>query len=252
MTAPILELRGVTSGYGEKTVVRNLSLTLPAAGSLAVLGPNGAGKTTFLKTASGLIKPTAGQILLDGKDVTKASTSSRVKAGLCHIPDPRGIFPSLTVKENLILQAPRGGASDAIAKAAAAFPRLGQRLSQISGTMSGGEQQMLAVARSYIQNPKVVLLDEVSMGLAPNLVDEIFVFLAGLKAEGVALVVVEQFVHRALKIADDVVVVARGSIRLSGRSDSFGEEEIFAAYAGTAAGEGRGRSDAVKGGSVHV
>jgi branched-chain amino acid transport system ATP-binding protein len=207
-----------------------------------VLGPNGAGKTTFLKTASGLIRPTAGQILLDGKDVTKTSTSNRVKAGLCHIPDPRGIFPSLTVKENLILQAPRGGASDAIAKATSAFPRLGQRLTQISGTMSGGEQQMLAVARSYIQHPKVVLLDEVSMGLAPNLVDEIFVFLAGLKAEGVALVVVEQFVHRALRIADNVVVIARGSIRLSGRSNSFSEEEIFAAYAGTT----------LKGGTVHV
>ncbi len=234
MSEPILELRGVTSGYGEKTVVRNLSVTVPAGGSLAVLGPNGAGKTTFLKTCSGLIRPTAGQILLDGKDVTKASTHARVKAGLCHIPDPRGIFPSLTVKENLILQAPRGGAADAIAKAAAAFPRLGQRLAQTAGTMSGGEQQMLAVARSYIQCPKVVLLDEVSMGLAPNLVDEIFTFLETLKDTGVALIVVEQFVHRALALADSVVVIARGTIRLSGRSDSFGEDEIFSAYAGTA------------------
>ncbi|MGQ0629721.1 MAG: ABC transporter ATP-binding protein [Sporichthyaceae bacterium] len=229
---PILELRGVTSGYGEKTVVRNLSLTLPPGGSLAVLGPNGAGKTTFLKTCSGLLKPTAGQILLAGKDVTRTSTHARVKAGLCHIPDPRGIFPSLTVKENLILQAPRGGAGKAIEAAAAAFPRLGQRLTQTAGTMSGGEQQMLAVARSYIQNPKVVLLDEVSMGLAPNLVEEIFTFLATLKEAGVALIVVEQFVHRALALADEVVVIARGTIRLAGPSDSFGEDEIFAAYAG--------------------
>ena len=253
MSTAALELRGVTSGYGEKTVVRNLSLTLPAAGSLAVLGPNGAGKTTFLKTCSGLIRPTGGQILLAGRDVTKTSTSSRVKAGLCHIPDPRGIFPSLTVKENLILQAPRGGASEAIDKAAKAFPRLGQRLAQISGTMSGGEQQMLAVARSYIQNPKVVLLDEVSMGLAPNLVDEIFTFLATLKSEGVGLIVVEQFVHRAMRLCDDVVVIARGSIRLSGRSDSVSEDDIFAAYAGTT-GEGRSRSDTgtAKGGTVHV
>jgi branched-chain amino acid transport system ATP-binding protein len=104
--------------------------------------------------------------------------------------------------------------------------------------MSGGEQQMLAVARSYIQRPKVVLLDEVSMGLAPNLFDEIFTFLAGLKAEGVALIIVEQFVHRALALADSVVVVARGSIRLAGRSDEFDEGEIFAAYAGTSAKEG--------------
>ncbi len=233
-TRPILELGGVTSGYGEKTVVRNLSLTLPAGGSLAVLGPNGAGKTTFLKTCSGLLKATSGQVLIDGQDVTRKSTHDRVKAGLCHIPDPRGIFPSLTVKENLILQAPRGGASAAIEKAAGAFPRLGQRLTQTAGTMSGGEQQMLAVARSYIQNPKVVLLDEVSMGLAPNLVDEIFTFLATLKDTGVALIVVEQFVHRALALSDSVVVIARGTIRLSGRSDEFGEDEIFNAYAGTA------------------
>jgi branched-chain amino acid transport system ATP-binding protein len=231
---PILELRGVTSGYGEKTVVRNLSLTLPAGGSLAVLGPNGAGKTTFLKTCSGLLKATSGQVLIDGQDVTRKSTHDRVKAGLCHIPDPRGIFPSLTVKENLILQAPRGGASAAIEKAAGAFPRLGQRLTQTAGTMSGGEQQMLAVARSYIQNPKVVLLDEVSMGLAPNLVDEIFEFLTTLKETGVALIVVEQFVHRALALSDSVVVIARGTIRLSGRSDEFGEDAIFNAYAGTA------------------
>jgi branched-chain amino acid transport system ATP-binding protein len=228
----LLELRGVSSGYGEKTVVRNLSLSLPAGGSLAVLGPNGAGKTTFLKTCSGLIRPTGGQIVLDGQDVTRRSTHERVRAGLCHIPDPRGIFPSLTVKENLTLQAPRRGAAEAIAKAAAAFPRLGQRLHQTAGTMSGGEQQMLAVARSYIQNPKVVLLDEVSMGLAPNLVDEIFVFLATLKDAGVALVVVEQFVHRALALADDVVVMARGSIRLAGASGSLDEDQIFAAYAG--------------------
>ena len=142
----ILEARGVTSGYGEKTVVRNVSLTLPAGGTLAILGPNGAGKTTFLKTCSGLIRPTSGQIVIGGRDVTRRSTHERVKAGLCHIPDPRGIFPSLTVKENLILQAPRGKSADAVARAAMAFPRLGQRLNQTAGTMSGGEQQMLAVA----------------------------------------------------------------------------------------------------------
>ena len=125
----ILEARGVTSGYGEKTVVRNLSLTLPAGSSMAILGPNGAGNTTFLKTCSGLLKATSGQILIDGKDVTKRSTHDRVKAGLCHIPDPRGIFPSLTVKENLILQAPRGGASDAIRGAGERPERL-QRAAQ--------------------------------------------------------------------------------------------------------------------------
>src|SRR5262249_13583954 len=131
----------------------------------------------------------------------------------------------------------------AIDKAAAAFPRLGQRLSQTAGTMSGGEQQMLAVARSYIQHPKVVLLDEVSMGLAPNLVDEIFTFLATLNSEGVDLVIAQPSVHCAPSAAASVVVMTRGSIRLSGRSDEFGPEEIFAAYAGTTA---------VLEGTVHV
>ena len=230
--APVLQVVGIDAGYGEKTVLRNVSLQVPPGGTLAILGPNGAGKTTVLKACSGLIKPTRGQVLVSGVDVTSTGPSRRVSRGLCHIPDPRGIFPGLSVRENLLLQAPRGGTDAAVDKATSAFPRLGQRLTQLAGTMSGGEQQMLAVARAYVQSPQVVLLDEVSMGLAPKLVDEIFTFLAGLKDEGVALVVVEQFVHRALDLADEVVVLARGTVQLTGASGDFDEETLFAAYAG--------------------
>jgi branched-chain amino acid transport system ATP-binding protein len=230
-TAPVLALSHVTAGYGEKTVVRDVSLSVTAGASLAVLGPNGAGKTTLLKACSGLLKPSSGGVLLDGADVTRLEPNARAKRGLCHIPDPRGIFPGLTVKENLVLQA-HGSVDEALEKATHAFPRLGQRITQLAGTMSGGEQQMLAVARAYVQHPRVVLLDEVSMGLAPKLVDEIFDFLGQLKQEGVALVVVEQFVHRALALVDDVVVLARGRVQLTGPSHSFDEETLFAAYAG--------------------
>ena len=177
---PVLELRDIDAGYGEATVLRGVSMAVPASGALAVLGANGAGKTTLLRVASGLLAPRAGRVLLDGVDVTRRRTGERVRRGLCHIPDPRGIFPSLTVRENLLLQAPSGAAAGSIDVAVETFPRLGQRLGQTAGTLSGGEQQMLALARAYVRRPRVVLLDEVSMGLAPNLVDEIYAFLARL------------------------------------------------------------------------
>ena len=233
----VLELRDVWAGYGETTVLRGVDITVPRSSVVAVLGPNGAGKSTLLRAASGLIKVRRGSLHVDGDDVTGASPSGLVKRGLCHIPDPRGIFKSLSVQENLTLQAPRGRAKDSIAKAVDAFPRLGERLNQRAGTMSGGEQQMLAVARAYVQDPTVVLLDEVSTGLAPVIVDEIFVFLEKIAAKGTALLLVEQFVHRALAIAEQVYVLDRGVIRLSGRASELTEEQIFHSYAGVAAAE---------------
>jgi branched-chain amino acid transport system ATP-binding protein len=234
MSAPtsVLRLDDVVAGYGETTVLRGISLSVPPAGTLAILGPNGAGKTTLLRTISGLLRPRSGSISMDGHDISDLTPSARVGLGLCHIPDPRGIFPSLTVAENLLLQAPRGMAASRTELAVDAFPRLGQRMGQRAGTLSGGEQQMLAVARAYVQSPKVVLLDEVSMGLAPNLVDEIFEFLERLSGSGVALVLVEQFVHRALAMVSEVVVVARGCVVAAGRAGDLTEDDIFAAYAG--------------------
>ena len=192
---------------------------------------------TLLRAASGLIKIRKGELRVDGDDLTGGSPSELVKRGLCHIPDPRGIFRSLSVEENLTLQAPRGKAKESIEKAVDAFPRLGERLSQRAGTMSGGEQQMLAVARAYVQDPTVVLLDEVSTGLAPVIVDEIFLFLEKIAATGTALLLVEQFVHRALALAQQVYVLDRGVIRLSGRASELTEEQIFQSYAGVVAAE---------------
>ena len=235
---PALELRGIHAGYGETQVLRGVSLSVAPGGRLAVLGANGAGKTTLLKVASGLLVPTAGSVLVGGEDVTGLSPARRVQRGLCHIPDPRGIFPSLTVEENLVLQSPRGRAADAVALAVETFPRLGERLDQRAGTLSGGEQQMLAVARAYVQNPRVVLLDEVSMGLAPNVAEEIFGYLEQLAKRGAALVIVEQFVHRALAMVGQVVVLSRGRVVLEGEAGALPESSIFEAYSGSPTGEG--------------
>ena len=231
----VLQVVDLEAGYGDATVLRGVSLSVPERGVLAVLGPNGAGKTTLLRAISGQLTPRRGHVRLDGEEVTRRSPSDRVRRGLCHVPDPRGIFPSLTVRDNLLLQAPKGTVAESTERAVGVFPRLGERLDQLAGTMSGGEQQMLAVARAYVQHPRVVLLDEVSMGLAPLVVDEIFAFLERLRDEGVALVIVEQFVHRALATADRVAVMARGAIVAEGPADQFDDASIFEAYAGGAA-----------------
>ncbi|MGD9796417.1 MAG: ABC transporter ATP-binding protein, partial [Acidimicrobiia bacterium] len=168
-----LELRGVSSGYGHTTILRNVDLQVPAGSVTALLGPNGAGKTTLLKTVSGLIKPSSGSVHLGGADVSSFAPNKRAGMGLCHIPEGRGIFRSLTVKENLQLQASPGDEEAAQERAIAAFPILGERLGQRAGTLSGGQQQMLAMARAYARDPKLILVDEASLGLAPLLVVEI-------------------------------------------------------------------------------
>ena len=222
----------VTAGYGESTVLRGVSLEVPDGTVAALLGPNGAGKTTLMRVAAGLIRPRSGHLSLGGADITRSSPHDRVKRGLCHIPEGRGVFPSLTVRENLSLQSAPGQQAESIERAVSAFPRLGERLPQLAGTMSGGEQQMLALARAYIQNPRVVLLDEVSLGLAPKIVDEIFEFLAKLRDGGASLVLVEQYVNRALALADQVYLMNRGEIVFSGRPDEVDEATLFEQYVG--------------------
>ena len=232
----MLSLEGIVAGYAETTVLRGVSLTVPDSSVVALLGPNGAGKTTLLRVASGLLRPTSGKMTLDGVDVTGDRPHQLAsKGGVCHVPEGRGIFPSLTVKENLALQAGSGGKDD-LAKAVDAFPRLGERLTQTAGTMSGGEQQMLALARAYIANPKVMLLDEVSMGLAPKIVDEIFEFLHRLTVEGASLLLVEQYVTRALALADYVYLMNRGQIAYRGEPSELEDEDVFARYLGTDVG----------------
>jgi branched-chain amino acid transport system ATP-binding protein len=231
-TTTALSLKGITSGYGTTTIVRNIDLNIEAGSVTALLGPNGAGKSTLLKTMSGLIRPMSGSVLIDGHDVSSLAPNKRANLGLCHIPEGRGIFPSMTVKENLELQAKPGEQSIAIEKGIAAFPILGERLMQRAGTMSGGQQQMLSMARAYTQNPRVILVDEGSLGLAPIVVDEIFSFLARVAAAGAALLIVDQFVARALALATSAYVMTRGEIVFAGTSAELQRSDVFERYLG--------------------
>jgi branched-chain amino acid transport system ATP-binding protein len=228
----MLELRGVTAGYGTHTVLRDVNLIVPDNSVVALLGPNGVGKTTLLRVASGLLRPTAGQVLIDGVDVTGWPPHRLSELGVCHVPEGRGIFRALSVKDNIRLQAKSAFQGDPIRAVAEAFPRLGERLAQRAGTMSGGEQQMLALARAYVAGANTVLLDEVSMGLAPKIIDEIFEYLHRLAAQGAALLLVEQYVARALDLAQFVYILNKGRVQFVGESHELGEEQIFASYLG--------------------
>jgi branched-chain amino acid transport system ATP-binding protein len=231
----MLELRGVTAGYGSHTVLRDVDLVVPDHSVVALLGPNGAGKTTLLRVASGLLRPSAGHLLVDGQDATGWASHQLAGAGVCHVPEGRGIFRALSVRDNIRLQTNPALDVDPIQAVSDAFPRLGERLDQRAGTMSGGEQQMLALARSYLAGSKTVLLDEVSMGLAPKIIDEIFEYLRRLAAQGAALLLVEQYVGRALELADFVYILNKGRVQFVGESDELGEEQILASYLGVEA-----------------
>lgn len=231
--APALELRSVFAGYGRSPVLRDVNLAVEPGSVVALLGANGAGKTTLLRTASGLLAPARGQLLIGGADITREAPHQRARRGLCLIPEGRGIFPTLTVAENLRMQLPPWSRDRSAAQRALdAFPDLGRRLGQVAGTMSGGQQQMLAVARAWIARPRIVLLDEVSIGLAPTIVDQIYSVLAELAAEGVALLVVEQYVSRALAIASKVYVLEKGEVTFSGPPQDLDESALLDSYLG--------------------
>jgi branched-chain amino acid transport system ATP-binding protein len=225
-----LVLDGIDAGYGLTPVLRRVDLTVPDGAAVALIGPNGAGKSTLMRVVAGLLAPTAGSITFDGDDIARWDTHRRAAAGICLIPEGRGIFPTLTVRENLVLQARKGTEKESIERAADAFPRLKERLAQRSGTLSGGEQQMLALARAYVRQPKVVLLDEVSFGLAPVIVDEIFEFLGRLAAAGTSLLIVEQYVDRALALAGTVHLLQKGEIRFAGGPDQLRADDLYAQY----------------------
>ncbi len=231
----MLELRGIEAGYGEHIVLRNVSLTVQPGAVVAVLGPNGAGKTTLLRVASGLLKPAAGTVLLGGEDVTRTRPCARARRGLCHIPEGRGIYPTLTVRENLMLHSRKGEEDAALDRATSAFPVLGTKLRQPAGQLSGGQQQMLSLVRAWITSPKLVLVDEASMGLAPVVVDKIFEFLGQISESGTALLIVEQYVKRALSLAHAVYVMNKGGVVFSGKPAQI-TDDLFAHYLGTAAG----------------
>jgi branched-chain amino acid transport system ATP-binding protein len=230
---PALELRDVEAGYGQTTILRGVSLIVPPSSVVALLGPNGAGKSTLLMTVAGLIRPTKGQVLRDGEDVTGQSPNKLAKNGLCLSPEGHGIFRSLSVRENLVMQSIKGQEAEAIARSVEAFPILGERLTQIAGTLSGGQQQMLAVCRAYVRNPSLILVDEASLGLAPLLVDEIFHFLEQVTKQGAALLIVDQFVTRALKMASYAYLLNRGEIAYAGSPEELLAGDVFERYLGT-------------------
>jgi branched-chain amino acid transport system ATP-binding protein len=229
---PALEINNLTSGYGRTTVLRDISLTVPTSQVTALLGPNGAGKTTLLRTVSGFLRPSQGTVSVFGQDVTSVAPFRRFELGLCHVPEGRGVFRSLTVRENLVMQSRKGSEGTAIARACEAFPVLGSRLNQLAGTMSGGEQQMLAMATAYVRSPKLILVDEASLGLAPLIVDQIFEFMQRLAAGGSALLIIDQFATRALAMASTAYVLSRGAITYSGSPTGLAESDLLSHYLG--------------------
>ena len=228
---PLL-LSGIRGGYGKLQVVNGVDLAVPAGSVVALLGPNGAGKTTLLKIAAGLLPPMSGQVLLNGEDVTRKPPHHRARVGLCHIPEGRSIFRSLSVRTNLELSIPPWVSDQSFDRAVKIFPILGKRLAQIAGSLSGGEQQALAMARAFLASPTVVMADEVSLGLAPLVVSEIFDSLMRLKESGVALLMVEQYVTRALEMADSVYLMNRGRISFHGLPAEVDQDSVMQAYLG--------------------
>jgi branched-chain amino acid transport system ATP-binding protein len=231
---PILELRNIRGGYGTIDVLHGVNLKLEAGQVHALLGPNGAGKTTTLAVCSGQILPSAGQLLISGREVNGVSSDSLARAGVCLVPEGRGIFPNLTVTENLRMFTHAGTSlSDIQDRSFAQFPRLKERRKQIAGSMSGGEQQMLAMARALAVNPALLLLDELSMGLAPLIVEELYERVAELASQGISILVVEQFAQAVLGISDIASIMLHGRITRTGPPAEIAEELTEAYLGGT-------------------
>jgi branched-chain amino acid transport system ATP-binding protein len=230
---PIAELRGVRAAYGPIEVLHGVDLALRAGEVLAVLGPNGAGKTTALAVLAGLHRPSAGDVFLAGRRVTGAPAATLARSGLCLIPEGRGIFPNLSVRENLRMAAAGRKRTTAAVEADAyeRFPRLCERRRQLAGTLSGGEQQMLALSRGLATDPAVLVLDELSMGLAPLVVDELYAQVARLARQGVSVLVVEQFARVVLGVADRAAILAHGRVTAVGAPHEI-ESQLSAAYLG--------------------
>jgi branched-chain amino acid transport system ATP-binding protein len=236
MTAPALELRDVRAAYGRIEVVHGVNLVVPRSSVFALLGPNGAGKTTLLKVAGCQMEPTTGCVHIAGVHVNGASPESLARLGVCTIPEGRGVFANLTVTENLRMMTYRDNVrpKDVEERAFARFPRLGERRHQLAGTLSGGEQQMLAMARAVTTDPALLLLDEISMGLAPRIVAELYELVRQLAAEGIAILVVEQFARTAMAVADFAAVMAQGRIESVGEPADVADA-VSGAYFGEVA-----------------
>ncbi len=236
MSEPILEVVDIRAAYGRIEVLKGVSFKVPRGAVVALLGPNGAGKSTTLKVISGQMNPTAGHVHVGGIHVNGANADALSRVGMCTVPEGRSVFPNLTVEENLRLMAYAGKTSEKEIQeiAYSRFPRLGERQQQLAGKMSGGEQQMLAMARALATSPSLLLVDELSMGLAPLIVSELYEVLAQIASEGVSVLVVEQFAKTALAVSDYGVVMVGGRVTAVGEPADL-EADIAAAYLGEAA-----------------
>jgi branched-chain amino acid transport system ATP-binding protein len=231
----LLEVNDIHVHYGKIAALKGISLEVDAGEIVALIGANGAGKTTTLKTISGLRPLTAGKIRFDGDDISRMPGHLRVIAGIGQAPEGRGIFPGMTVQENLLMgrYAKKGGKDTGLAEVYELFPRLAERKTQAGGTMSGGEQQMLAIGRALMAQPKVLLLDEPSMGLAPILVGQIFSIISEINRRGTTVLLVEQNASQALQLADRAYVLETGKVVKSARAaDLLTDPEVQAAYLG--------------------
>jgi branched-chain amino acid transport system ATP-binding protein len=216
----VLELRDLVCRYGKVSAVKGVSLTVGRGQLVALIGTNGAGKTTTLKAISGLLTPASGQIIFDGKDITRATTRQILSLGIAHCPEGRHVFPYMTVAENLemgcYLRKDRQQIAEDFGRTFEQFPRLAERRQQQAGTLSGGEQQMLAIARALMSRPKLIMFDEPSLGLAPNIVERTFDIITGIRNSGTTVLMVEQNALAALEMCDHAYLLESGSIALSG------------------------------------
>jgi len=237
----MLSIKNLEAGYGKVRVLHGISLEVPRGKVVTLIGSNGAGKTTTMRAVSGMIKPVSGEISLNGKRIDGQESYTIAKLGLAHSPEGRRVFATMTVTDNLTLGAfprltgsrPKGDVAGDLEKAMELFPRLKERRNQLAGTLSGGEQQMLAMARAVMLNPEIVLLDEPSMGLAPILVEEVFRIITDLKSRGITMLLVEQFAAAALKVADYGYVLENGRISVHGEAAKLRDDPaVKAAYLG--------------------
>jgi branched-chain amino acid transport system ATP-binding protein len=237
----MLDIKNLEAGYGKVQVLHGISIHVPRGKVVTLIGSNGAGKTTTMRAICGMIKPTAGEIRLHDKRVDGLESYDIAKLGLAHSPEGRRVFATMSVTDNLTLGAfprltgsrPKGDVKGDLEKAMELFPRLKERRNQLAGTLSGGEQQMLAMARAIMLNPDIVLLDEPSMGLAPILVEEVFNIIARLKSQGVTMLLVEQFAAAALKVADYGYVLENGHVSVHGTAEKLRDDPaVKAAYLG--------------------
>jgi branched-chain amino acid transport system ATP-binding protein len=239
----MLKVEDLYAGYGSTEVLYGVSLEVPKRTVVSLIGSNGAGKSTTMRAISGMVKPRRGAVLFKGEDVTGLDSHRVARRGLAHCPEGRRVFPTLSVKDNLLVGAyarltgsrPRGDVARDLDRAMELFPRLSERRNQLAGTLSGGEQQMLAMARAMMLSPELVLLDEPSMGLAPILVEEVFSIIRRLKGEGVTMLLVEQFAAAALEVSDFAYVMEAGRISLHGPAERLrSDPAVRAAYLGGA------------------